>query len=420
MILVSRRSYDDSIMECGVHDLLRELAIVKAKDNKFLVVFSNNNVDSTFSDARRVSLQSWKLNENESHRSSNKLRSLFIFGDYLYDLSGFSNHSCFRRLKVLQVYKCSLRLQENKWFKELIQLRYLEFYDCIFADKEIPVELCHKQNLETLSCTISFMKLAESMWSIKTLRHVSSSLGQILPPPSDDLTFANLQTLGYVSLEHTQGESYRFPSLCELSLSKFDGSWDPITSLLRNKTLLKLVFLQMTGDDLPLDVVDMRCFVFFEHLQCLVLFGTWCHDVSLSAHFFPSCLTKLVLLLCNFTEDPMPELGKLQNLKILSLGFEVYIGSQMTCPAGGFPQLRKLGIWDQQGVEDLSIVEGTMSMLKNLKIRNLKLRRIPDLQRLTKLEEFVWNKAPFSEDEIQMMRHENQHKLEHIRSVINL
>ncbi|KAJ1690032.1 hypothetical protein LUZ63_014187 [Rhynchospora breviuscula] len=413
MILVSARSYDDSIEKCGVHDLLRELAIEKAKDNKFFLVFSNNNVDATFSDARRVSLQSCNLNENDNYGSSNKkLRSLFIFGESLSDYSGF------RLLRVLQVANCSLRLEGQKWFKELIQLRYLEFNYCKIADEEIPKEICHMQNLQILNCATSYkLKLPKSIWSIKTLRHVRINGIETLPPPSDNPTLANLQTLWRVCLEHTQGELYNFPNLCELRLEKLYGkSWDPITGLLRNKTLRKLVDLTIEGNNVPLDVVDMRCFVFFEHLQCLDLRGVW--DVSLSAHFFPSCLSKLVLTCCQFTEDPMPELGKLQNLKILYLGYEVYIGSQMTCPAGGFPQLRELNLYGQNNVEDLKIEEGTLSMLKNLEISVLQLRSIPDLQHLTKLEDFIWYYAPFSEEYIQMMRQENQHKLNHIRAVI--
>ncbi|KAJ4781058.1 Disease resistance protein (CC-NBS-LRR class) family [Rhynchospora pubera] len=430
MILVSARSYDDSIEKCGVHDLLRELAIEKAKDNKFLVVFSNNNVDANFSDARRVSFQSCNLTENNNYGSSSKkLRSLFIFGESLSDYSGF------RMLKVLQLNNCDLGSQANKWFKELIQLRNLEFNNCEIADKEIPEEICHMQNLQTLNCEHSVgVKLPESMWSIKTLRHVSTSRTETLPLPSAELSFANLQTLRDVRLKHTEGELYSFPSLCELSLNQSTSrlifaisllanmnqstsySWDPFTSLLRNKTLRKLVDLTVYGDNIPLDVVDMRRFVFFEHLQCLNLLGAWCDDVCLSAHFFPSCLSKLVLSSCHFTEDPMPELGKLLNLKILDLLYATYMGRQMTCLAGGFPQLRELNIPLQPNVEDLNIEEGTLSTLKKLEI-SLQLRRIPDLQHLTKLEEFIWN-APFSQEYIQMMRQKNQHKLNHIRAVI--
>ncbi|KAJ4787991.1 Disease resistance protein (CC-NBS-LRR class) family [Rhynchospora pubera] len=416
MILVSTRSYDDSIKQYGVHDLLRELAIEKAKDNNFFGLFSNNNVDATFSDARRVSFQSCNLTENNNYGSSNKkLCSLFIFGESLSDYSGF------RMLKVLQLHNCDLRSQANNWFKELIQLRYLEFNYCQIAEKEIPEEICHMQNLQTLNCDYySSIKLPESMWSIKTLRHVSIICIEALPPPSADLTFANLQTLRDVRLKHTQGELYSFPSLCELGLEQLtsDKNWDPIISLLRNKTLQKLVDLSIEGGYLPLDVVDMRRFIFFKHLQCLKFYCIW--EVNLSAQFFPSCLSKLILIWCRFTEDPMPELGKLQNLKILKLLYEVYSGEQMTCPAGGFPQLRKLIIRDQDNVKDLNIEEGTLSMLKNLKISLLDLRRIPDLQHLTKLEEFIWYHAPFSNKKIEMMRQENQHKLNHIRSVIIL
>ncbi|KAJ1690029.1 hypothetical protein LUZ63_014184 [Rhynchospora breviuscula] len=414
MILVSARSYDDSIEQCGVHDLLRELAIEKAKDNKFLVVFSNNNVDATFSDAGRVTLQSYNLNENDNYGTSNKkLRSLFIFGESL------SDYSSFRLLKVLQVHNCSLRLEGQKWFKELIQLRYLEFKYCKIEDEEIPEEIGHMQNLQTLICDNSGrIKLPESMWSIKTLRHVSTSEYNIqtLPPPSDDLTFPNLQTLPKVHLKHTKGELYNFPSLCELSLQTIDDIWDPNTALLKNKTLQKLVDLSIVGSNVPLDVVDMRRFVFFEHLQCLALYAKW--DVNLSAYFFPSCLTMLVLSGCQFTEDPMPELGKLQNLKILSLYSIPYIGRQMTCPAGGFPQLRKLSLVFLRNVEDFQIEEGTMPMLKRFQILFFVLMRMPDVQHLTKLEEFIWEGAPFSEEDIQMMHHENHHKLKHIHQVI--
>ncbi|KAJ4781133.1 CC-NBS-LRR class disease resistance protein [Rhynchospora pubera] len=355
------------------------------------------------------------LTKTTNYGSSNKkLRSLFIFGKSLTDYSGF------RLLIVLEMHNCLLRLEGQKWFKELIQLRYLGFFDCeIVGGSQIPKEICHMQNLQTLNCEKTwYIELPESLWSIKTLKHVRTNCTETLPPPSDDLTFTNLQTLQDVRLEHTQGELYSFPSLYELGLRNYGKSWDPIIGLLRNKTLRKLVHLSMIGRDVPLDVVDMRRFIFFEHLQCLELWGLWCHYVSLRAHFFPSCLTKLLLGWCEFTEDPMPELGKLQNLKILSLGYKAYIGRQMTCPVGGFPQLRELILWGQENV-DINIEEGTMSMLKRFKIA-LRSWRIPDVQHLTKLEEFtiLMYEASFSEEEIQKMRQENQHKLNHIRAVV--
>ena len=50
------RSFDGSIRSCSIHDLLQDLAIQKAKEDNFFVVYSHPNDQQSLSRARRVAV----------------------------------------------------------------------------------------------------------------------------------------------------------------------------------------------------------------------------------------------------------------------------------------------------------------------------------------------------------------------------
>ena len=53
---MSERSHDGSIDFCHVHDLLRDLAIEKAKEDNFLTVCSKPGDEHSCGEARRVAV----------------------------------------------------------------------------------------------------------------------------------------------------------------------------------------------------------------------------------------------------------------------------------------------------------------------------------------------------------------------------
>ncbi|GFZ17717.1 hypothetical protein Acr_26g0009870 [Actinidia rufa] len=110
----------------------------------------------------------------------------------------------------------------------------------------------------------------------------------------------------------------------------------------------------------------------------------------------PESLTEITLSLSELTENPMPKLGKLRNLRILNLFAKFNTGKNMVCSSDSFPLLRVLNIWKLEELEEWIVEEGALTILKELEIRSCnKLKMIPDgLQHLVHCSELKLTKMP--------------------------
>jgi hypothetical protein len=97
----------------------------------------------------------------------------------------------------------------------------------------------------------------------------------------------------------------------------------------------------------------------------------------------------LNLLGSKLTEDPMPTLEKLPNLRILRLQMDSFLGNKMVCLDKGFPQLKSLFLYDLPNLEEWEVVEGAMANLFHLEISNCtSLKTVPEgLRFITSLRE---------------------------------
>ena len=68
---------DGSIEYCGIHDLLRDLAVRKAKEDNFLVVYSHPDDKQSIGGARRLAVH--HLDCDEELVMSQNLRTLLCF-----------------------------------------------------------------------------------------------------------------------------------------------------------------------------------------------------------------------------------------------------------------------------------------------------------------------------------------------------
>ncbi|KAL6323495.1 hypothetical protein AAG906_039069 [Vitis piasezkii] len=82
----------------------------------------------------------------------------------------------------------------------------------------------------------------------------------------------------------------------------------------------------------------------------------WLHKLHL--------LMQLKLLYTKMEEDPMPILGRLPNLRILTLLQDSYVGTEMNCNHGGFLRLEFLQMQELWSLEDVSVEEGCDKMTK--------------------------------------------------------
>ncbi|KAJ1695494.1 hypothetical protein LUZ63_012192 [Rhynchospora breviuscula] len=126
MVQVSERSWSGRIKHCYVHDILRELAIGKAKEENFFLIFSKSDANSTSgssTSARRIAFH--EFGNTELPKKSiigPKLRSLISFGD------NFANFQKLRMVKV--IYAENSESDENFYLMEqLTTLRFQAQYD---------------------------------------------------------------------------------------------------------------------------------------------------------------------------------------------------------------------------------------------------------------------------------------------------
>ncbi|KAJ4757812.1 Disease resistance protein (CC-NBS-LRR class) family [Rhynchospora pubera] len=393
MIQVSKRDHCCGFIQyCRIHDLLHDLAIRKAREENFLVVFPK--VDG----ARRLAIHDTEPSGELMASAVSNLRSLWCHGRA-------PNISLFTRLKVLNISEYDY-YEPNK-FGRLSLLRYVEGHLGVHEeDKDYFGKFIGGMRfLQTLHLEdeIDCHDLPDFVWNIKTLRHVLLPIWSLGPPPSIDLT--NLQTLRGVRPRESwvaQG-SPKLPNVKHLEMgvtAQDEVQWDAIVTLLN--TMKHLVVLDLFGPDIPLKIIDMRHFLFRCCLTDLALEDTNRGDedeeqraqprnqIVLDVGMLPKYLIRLSLKNIKFSEDPFPVMEMLENLRYLHLdGSKLLV--RLRCSARGFGKLEELDLFSLTGLEEWEIEEGAMPMLKKLFVTDCPCLRVPlGLQYLTVLQNLNW------------------------------
>jgi hypothetical protein len=375
-----------------VHDLLRDLAVEKAKEDNFLALCSTPDNVQSCSGARRLAIHHFDIDRLVKHVSLN-LRTLMCFDSHLPNCSGH------RILKVLRYESFREESFRHESFEGLTQLRYLRFDLWWDADIDNPVRfvklISSMKFLQTLDLRcIKPYDFSDFNWDIETLRHVILPQHSFGPPSGANLR--NMQTLiGIKNRESWGAEALPYlPNLCTLSVKITDGfPWEIGVAFLR--TLKKLVLLHLEGHEIPIEIIDMRGFPFYQKLTSLDLYGKFTHGagVALDAAMFPTHLTKLVYRYFGIQQDPMAVLQKLHNLKALEFinGNDEDL-KQIRCSAGGFPNLENLFICNFNNLEEWVIEDGAMPMLQQLYVQHCRMLQVPQgLKHLATVRKLIWS-----------------------------
>ncbi|GAY38404.1 hypothetical protein CUMW_036450, partial [Citrus unshiu] len=138
-----------------------------------------------------------------------------------------------------------------------------------------------------------------------------------------------------------------------------------IGSVLQLSELHSLKLICETPSYLPL--LEMA-----EHykLQKLYLSGHLPPNSVIGDRSFPPNVVTLTLSQLRLEYDPMPILGRLRQLKILRLFGGSYMGEEMSCSSGEFPNLLVLKLWKLNRLRQWRIKEGAMPCLRQLEIRS--------------------------------------------------
>ncbi|KAL3533899.1 hypothetical protein ACH5RR_007420 [Cinchona calisaya] len=429
-------------VSCRIHDLMRDLSLVKAKEENFLLSISYDdgidddeiaNNSSSFSH-----LQAYRLSISLSRKSMLKyvlpekrmarhLRSLAlkILDGYegrmpdtmksqfsklkmlrVLAIEGFRLHTLPRRhgpivfdiigrLLVLAIDHLKLPISLGK----LVHLKYLSIGDSIFICLPSSVgDLQHLQTLDLQGATI--YRIPNVLWKLRQLRHLY--LPHDYSALSCKLRLKGLNKLEilenfYVPTCHTK-DIFKLKNLRVLSATVLLDTADPteIIGYISNSNHLGRTYVTIfvKGDSAATTITAEKistavaqCFSCC-NLHMLKIKGPIGKLPKYEAHFGPS-LTVLTLWDSNLMEDPMETLEMLPNLRKLYLSFDSFVGKEIRCTALGFRRLRFLELRSLYNLEKWWIDEGAMPSLLLLTIDSCKrLEMIPNgLKFVTTLQE---------------------------------
>ncbi|XP_058112936.1 disease resistance protein RPP8-like [Magnolia sinica] len=417
MIQVMKRNSNGTARKCHIHDLLRDLSIANAKEERFLDVYGKTAPTSS-TKPRRLAITAsgglQKILQAYFGQKKNRLRSLLRYNDEREEFETpvlKSLFGAFKFLRVMDLRYVKLTSLPDE-IGSLIQLRYL----CLVGPqlKNLPSTITRLSNLQTFNLWSTNIKmLPVDIWKMEQLRHLVVKYECQFSEGTAVHRLSNLQTLKYIGAgSWTEDELEKLINLRELSIcgDLRMASSGPISKLVH---LRSLCLRGGSGSFIP----AVESFSNHHHLYNMDLSGRL--EKLPDLHEFPPNLTKLHLFGSKLEQDPMGTLEKLPNLRILRYGGDAYVTKEMVFSAGGFPLLNDLIIWECNELEEWRVEEGAMPNLTSLLISCKRLKMLPDgMRHLTNLQELNLIEMP---EELKERVRENEGedwlKIRHIPSL---
>ncbi|XP_061343086.1 disease resistance protein RPM1-like [Gastrolobium bilobum] len=396
LIIVAGTTSDGRVKTLRIHDLLREIIILKSKDQNFAAIVKEQNV-AWPEKIRRLSLHS-ALPNGQQQRSVSQLRSLLIFGVVENLCLGKLFPGGFKLLTVLDFQDAPLK----KFPVAVVDLYYLSYLSLRNTKVTmVPSRILGKlQNLETLDLKKTAVReLPADILKLKKLRHLlvyqfkvkgyaqfHSKYGFKAPPEIGNLQ--SLQKLCFVEANQDcgmiirqLGELSQLRRLGIMKLREEDGK--AFCSSIERLTNLRALSVTSESENKVIDLGFISSPPPF--LQRLYMSGrlqelpSWIQSLhSLSRLFLKwSCLK----------HDPLVSLQDLPNLAHLEL-LQAYDGDTLHFRCGKFKKLKVLGLDKFDGLKQVTVGKGAMPCLEKMIIQRCELlEKVPSgIEHLTKLK----------------------------------
>lgn len=414
MIQVATRKSNGRIKTCCVHDLLHELSVSKGKEDQFLDIIHGEFTVSSLTRARRLAIH---FGVPPTTKNTPKVRSLLCF-----DICepSFQELRKFKLLRILDLEGVYISRLDSS-IGNLIHLRYLGLRGTWL--KKLPPSIQFLLNLQTLDLRSTLLNpIPIVIWKMQKLRHLYfNELEEMAVNPPTDASLANLQTLHGICINqnsYVENGLSKLTNLRELGLhgdlllhEEAIGKWIFSSERLE---CLKLHTRDVMGD-FAKNAIPKLNFSSHPHLIKLHLKGFMAK--LFDAEYFPQNLTELSLKGSFLMEDPMVKLEMLQSLRVLKLKQSAYVGKEMICSCGGFPQLHFLKLSFLNTVERWRIEDGAMGRLRQLEIIECKrLKIVPrGLHPVTTIHKLKLGYMPHEfEMKVQERQGENWYRIEHV------
>ncbi|KAM7488911.1 hypothetical protein LguiB_026395 [Lonicera macranthoides] len=401
MVQVERLNDEEQEETCRLHDLMRDLCLSKRKGEDSQ---SHGNVRDSSSSSTGIT----------------KTRKLAIYFGLGIDLPNLKE---FKLLRVLDFEGFDFDEERiPKGIGKLIHLKYLSFKDC--WDVKLPSSIGNLQFLQILDIRgYGHISIPNVLWKLESLRHLY--LPYYMEDINEKLTLDGLSRLeileNFDPSTCVPKDLFKLPELRNLKASVSVGCTEDMETI----NYLNATSHQLGSTDLDIILasgveepflVSRKVFT-IHSLTRLELEGKIGNLPDYCQYHLSTSLTRISLHSSGLTEDPMTTLEKLPNLKSLYLGHESYVGNEMVCSAGGFPQLRCLTLWSLTKLENWRVDEGALPFLSSLTImRCWKMKSLPEgLKFVTKLQklEIRYMHKVFGDK----VREEDSYIIRHVPSV---
>ncbi|KAL5972360.1 hypothetical protein ACLOJK_041614 [Asimina triloba] len=414
MIQVRSWKTNGAIRTCSVHDLLRDLSIKIAAGENFLTVTDSSTEPRSSIAARRLAVNHHGIGQFMSPNYAH-LRSFLCFAQEQEMPQPESVKivcQSFNLLRVLNLQHVQLASLPDD-IGSLIHLRYFSLRGAGDRLTTLPATISRLYSLQTLDLRQTHIQsLPKDIYRLRQLRHLlirreyHSRFGAY--EISQDMKFeklSNLQTL--LVVEAGSWIEDGLPRLTKLRDLHMEGDLtshekqliECIAQLLSLRSLhldvaYRGVYIENRRLEKRLQIPALQSFSNHQFLHKMVLVGRLRR--LLDVNHFPPHLSELYLRHSRLEENPMRALKNLQSLRILTLDVESYVGSEMNCSDGGFPQLGRLRMIGLYGLKEWTVQPGAMANLKYLEINQCSsLRMLPDgLQQIRNLQEVVIVRMP--------------------------
>ncbi|KAG8380045.1 hypothetical protein BUALT_Bualt07G0152700 [Buddleja alternifolia] len=327
LVLVTKKSSNGKFKFCSIHDLLRDLCILKAREEDFLNVL--DGIQETITNKRRLSFSrslEWFYFKNLDTTNS-PVRSIFCCL-YNVKVTGFS---LLRVLDVLEVIAESFPVE----ILQLFHLRYLAFTSGFVRYCTLPPLITKLQSLQTLiiGSSVAFRTSDHMLfaplpiWKMPQLRHLiflNIILSPVpLTPDSEFRVLENLQTLSRV-------KNFRFTKKA--------------IEMIPNLKKLKVFYT--SGSHIQRTEYELKNLVHLHQLKTLNLkfhpSSDWWRDPLPIGFGLPIKLKKLTLCGSRLLWKDMTIVGSLPNLEVLKLLSLSVMGREWDSVEGEFIKLKFL------------------------------------------------------------------------------
>ncbi|XP_049387909.1 disease resistance protein RPP13-like [Solanum stenotomum] len=356
----------ERVTECRVHDLLHDLAIQKALEVNFFDIYDPRSHSISSLCIRHV-IHSQGERYLSLDLSNLKLRSIMFFDPDFRNMSLINFRSVFQHLYVLYL---DMPVGNMSIVPDAIgSLYHLKFLS-LRGICDVPSSIGNLKNLQTLVVDAGgyTCQLPREIADLINLRHL---VARYYSKPLVHISkLTSLQVVDGISCDQWKDvDPVDLVNLRELSMEYINKSYS-LNNISSLKNLSTLRSFCIGGQSFP-SLEFVNC---CEKLQKLWLDGR----IEKLPDLFPNSITMMVLRFSVLTEDPMPILGMLPNLRNLDL-FRAYEGKEIMCSDNNFSQLEFLILYDLENLERWHLGTNAMPLIKCLGIHDCpNLKEIPE------------------------------------------